>query len=132
MLIPKRADLLLPYVLIAAAAFLVQNLLSALRFRFNNTFEQKVVFDLRCDLYSTLQRLPLRWYDSRATGDIITRVIDDVTAMERVLIDGVEQGIISVLQIIGVGVFLFYLNPAWPRGCCCPCPRFLPARSGTR
>ena len=90
--------------------------LNALRIRFNNTFEQAVIFDLRHDLYSTLQRLPLRWYDQRATGDIITRVIDDVTNMERVLIDGVEQGIVALLQIIGVGFVLFYLNPrlaAW-------------------
>ncbi|HEY0341898.1 MAG TPA: ABC transporter ATP-binding protein [Steroidobacteraceae bacterium] len=109
-LIPKRADLLLPYVLIVAAAFLAQAVLNALRIRWNNTFEQKVVFDLRRDLYRTLQRLPLRWYDQRATGDIITRVIDDVTAMERVLIDGVEQGLIAVLQILGVGIYLFRLN----------------------
>jgi ABC-type multidrug transport system fused ATPase/permease subunit len=109
-LIPHRADLLLPYVLVVVVAFVVQNLLSALRILANNTFEQKVIFDLRRDLYFTLQRLPLKWFDSRATGDIITRVIDDVTAMERVLIDGVEQGIIAVLQIVGVGVFLFYLN----------------------
>jgi ABC-type multidrug transport system fused ATPase/permease subunit len=109
-LIPKRADLLLPYVLIVVAAFLAQNVLNALRIRFNNTFEQKVIFDLRCDLYRTLQRLPLRWYDQRATGDIITRVIDDVTAMERVLIDGVEQAIIAVLQIICVGIYLFDMN----------------------
>jgi len=109
-LIPKRTDLLLPYVLVVVAAFFAQNLLNALRILFNNTFEQKVIFDLRCDLYQTLQRLPLRWYDQRATGDIITRVIDDVTAMERVLIDGVEQGLIAILQIVGVGVFLFRLN----------------------
>jgi ABC-type multidrug transport system fused ATPase/permease subunit len=109
-LIPHRADLLPRYVLIVVGAFLAQNVLNALRIRFNNTFEQKVIFDLRYDLYRTLQRLPLRWYDQRATGDIITRVIDDVTAMERVLIDGVEQGIIGLLQIIGVGVFLFWLN----------------------
>ena len=109
-LIPHRADLLLRYVLIVVAAFFAQNLLNALRIRFNNTFEQKVIFDLRRDLYQTLQRLPLRWYDSRATGDIITRVIDDVTAMERVLIDGVEQGLISILQILGVGIYLFSLN----------------------
>lgn len=109
-LIPHRVDLLLPYVLVVVAAFFAQNALNALRVRFNNTFEQKVIFDLRRDLYQTLQRLPLRWYDSRATGDIITRVIDDVTAMERVLIDGVEQGLIAVLQIIGVGIFLFSLN----------------------
>jgi ATP-binding cassette subfamily B protein len=109
-LIPKRPDLLLPYVLVVVAAFLAQNVFNALRIRFNNTFEQKVIFDLRRDLYQTLQRLPLRWYDQRATGDIITRVIDDVTAMERVLIDGVEQAIIAVLQIICVGIYLFRIN----------------------
>src|SRR5471030_965217 len=109
-LVPHRIDLLLPYVLIVVASFFAQNVLSALRIRFNNTFEQRVIFDLRHDLYRTLQRLPLRWYDQRATGDIITRVIDDVTAMERVLIDGVEQGLIAILQIIGVGIFLFSLN----------------------
>ncbi len=110
-LTPKRPDLLLHYVLIVVAAFFAQNLLNALRIRFNNTFEQKVILDLRRDLYSTLQRLPVRWYDQRATGDIITRVIDDVTAMERVLIDGVEQGIIAILTIVGVAVVLFESNP---------------------
>jgi ATP-binding cassette subfamily B protein len=109
-LIPHKAALLLPYVLIVVAAFFAQNALNGLRIRFNNTFEQKVIFDLRRDLYQTLQRLPLRWYDQRATGDIITRVIDDVTAMERVLIDGVEQGLIAVLQIVGVGIYFFNLN----------------------
>jgi ABC-type multidrug transport system fused ATPase/permease subunit len=108
--VPHRSDLLPWYILILAASFLLQNGLNALRIRYNNTFEQKVIFDLRHDLYGTLQRLPLRWYDQRATGDIITRVIDDVTSMERVLIDGVEQGIIAVLQIVGVGFVLFHLN----------------------
>jgi ATP-binding cassette subfamily B protein len=105
-----RARLLLPYVLVVVASFLLRDGLNAVRIRFNNTFEQKVILDLRRDLYATLQRLPLRWYDSRATGDIITRVIDDVTAMERVLIDGVEQGIIAVLKIVGVGIIIFNLN----------------------
>jgi ATP-binding cassette subfamily B protein len=115
-LIPHRPALLLRYILIVVAAFFVRDGLNALRIRFNNTFEQKVIFDLRHDLYRTLQRLPLRWYDQRATGDIITRIIDDVTAMERVLIDGVEQGVVALLQILGVGIWLFHLNPrlaAW-------------------
>jgi ATP-binding cassette subfamily B protein len=115
-LIPHRPGLLGWYILIVVAAFFVRDGLNALRIRFNNTFEQKVILDLRRDLYQTLQRLPLRWYDQRATGDIITRIIDDVTSMERVLIDGVEQGIVAILQIVGVGIWLFHLNPrltAW-------------------
>ena len=58
----------------------------------NNIFEQRVIFDLRSDLYAHLQRLPLKWFDNRATGDVMTRVLEDVTAMERVLIDGIETG----------------------------------------
>jgi len=110
-LVPRKGDHLLYYVLIVVSAFFAQNFLNALRILFNNTFEQKVIFDLRRDLYSTLQRLPLRWYDQRATGDIITRVIDDVTSMERVLIDGVEQGIIALLTILAVAITLFRTNP---------------------
>src|SRR5271170_298819 len=53
-IIPRKADLLLEYVLIIVAAFFAQNLLNGLRIRWNNTFEQKVIFDLRRDLYSTL------------------------------------------------------------------------------
>ena len=76
----------------------------------NNTFEQKVIFDLRSDLYSHIQLLPLRWFDNRATGDLMTRVIEDVNSVERVLIDGIEQGVVAVLQIVIVLAAMFYLN----------------------
>jgi ABC-type multidrug transport system fused ATPase/permease subunit len=53
----------------------------------------------------------LRWFDNRATGDLMTRVIEDVNSVERVLIDGIEQGVVAVLQIIIVVAVMFYLNP---------------------
>jgi ATP-binding cassette subfamily B protein len=105
---PER---LLPLVLVAAAAALVQNVLNSLRLLLNNTFEQKVIFDLRSDLYSHIQSLPLRWFDNRATGDLMTRILEDVTSVERVLIDGIEQGTVAVLQIIIVLGGMFYLSP---------------------
>jgi len=105
---PER---LLPLVLVAAVAALVQNGLNSLRLLLNNTFEQKVIFDLRSDLYSHIQTLPLRWFDNRATGDLMTRILEDVTSVERVLIDGIEQGTVAVLQIIIVLAGMFYLSP---------------------
>jgi len=93
--------------LLATGAYLVQLLMSSLRLRLNNTFEQKVVYDLRSDLYERLQRLPLRWFDNRPTGDIMTTVSEDIPAVERVLIDGVEQGVIAVLQIGIFAVIMF-------------------------
>lgn len=104
------------WIAAALTGFLIKDGLNALRIYINNAFEQKVIFDIRSDLYAKIQRLPLRWFDSRRTGDIMTRVVEDVTNMERVLIDGVEQGLISALQVLGIGIYLFYLNPevaAW-------------------
>ena len=106
----NRPDKLLPLILLAAVAFLVQHFFNSLRIILNNTFEQKVIFDLRSDLYSHIQLLPLRWFDNRATGDLMTRVIEDVNAVERVLIDGIEQGVVAVLQIVIVVAVMFYWN----------------------
>jgi ATP-binding cassette subfamily B protein len=106
-----RGDRLWSLVGLALAAFVARDLLNSLRILLNNTFEQKVIFDLRSDLYSHIQRLPLRWFDNRATGDVMTRVMEDVNAVERVLIDGVEQGAVALLQIAIVAVMLFSYHP---------------------
>ena len=107
----NRPDKLLPLILLATLAFLIQHIFNSLRIILNNTFEQKVIFDLRSDLYSHIQLLQLRWFDNRATGDLMTRVIEDVNSVERVLIDGIEQGVVAVLQIVIVMSVMFYLNP---------------------
>ncbi len=106
----NRPDKLLPLILLATLAFLVQHVFNSLRIILNNAFEQKVIFDLRSDLYSHIQLLPLRWFDNRATGDLMTRVIEDVNSVERVLIDGIEQGVVAVLQILIVLAVMFYWN----------------------
>src|SRR5438128_12458603 len=99
-----------PLILLAVLAALLQNGLNSLRLVLNNTFEQKVIFDLRSDLYSHIQLLPLRWFDNRATGDLMTRLLEDVTSVERVLIDGIEQGLTAVLQIIVVFGIMCYVS----------------------
>lgn len=95
---------------VALLGFLAKDGLNSLRIFINNAFEQRVIFDIRSDLYEKIQRLPLEWFDTRRTGDIMTRVVEDVTNMERVLIDGIEQGLVAGLQVIGIGIFLFFLN----------------------
>lgn len=114
--IPNREHTrLLPLVLIALGAYFARDFLNAARILLNNTFEQKVIYDIRSDLYARIQRLPLRWFDNRHSGEIMTRVAEDVTAMERVLIDGIEQGAVAILQIVIVGAVMFFTNAplAW-------------------
>ena len=108
--------------LLALGAYFLQNLFNSLRIRLNNTFEQKVIYDLRSDLYERLQRLPLRWFDNRPTGDIMTTVSEDIPAVERVLIDGVEQGLIAVLQIIVVLAFMMQADVSLALSALIPIP----------
>jgi len=88
----RRGDLLAPVMLGLLGAFFLRDLFNSLRIRINNTFEQNVIFDMRRHVYARLQRLPVGYFDHRASGDLMTRVLEDVNSVERVLIDGTEQG----------------------------------------
>jgi ABC-type multidrug transport system fused ATPase/permease subunit len=81
------------------------------RIRVNNTLEQKVLLDLRSDVHTRLLELPMSFYDQRKSGEISSRVVDDVANVERVLLDGTEQGLIAVLTIVGISFILWEENP---------------------
>jgi ABC-type multidrug transport system fused ATPase/permease subunit len=53
----------------------------------------------------------VNYFDQRASGDLMTRVIEDINSVERLLIDGTEQGSVAVLSIIGVLTFLLLKSP---------------------
>ena len=106
----QSAERLTPVMLALISVIFLRELFNSLRIRINNVFEQNVIFDMRRDVYARLQRLPVNYFDQRASGDLMTRVLEDVNAVERVLIDGTEQGTVAVLSIVGVLVILFYHN----------------------
>ena len=110
-LMERRGELLTPMMLTLIGAFLLRDLFNSIRIRINNTFEQNVIFDMRREVFGRLQRLPVNYFDQRASGDLMTRVLEDVNAVERVLIDGTEQGTIAILSLFGVLGFLFVMNP---------------------
>lgn len=110
-LVAQRPERLAPVIVALAAAYLLRDVLNGLRIRLNNAFEQAVILDLRRQVFARLQRLPAAWFDRRSSGELMTRVIEDVGAMERLLIDGTEQGVVAVLGIVGVAAFLFATNP---------------------
>jgi ABC-type multidrug transport system fused ATPase/permease subunit len=105
----QRSGYALPAICLAAA-FLLRDLFNSLRILINNIFEQNVIFDMRRDVFARLQRLPVGYFDQRASGDLMTRVIEDVNSVERVLIDGTEQGTVALLSVIAVLVILFCRN----------------------
>ena len=101
---------LLKWVLLGLGGFFLKDFLNFSRIMVNNHFEQNVIYDIRSDLYKKIQNLPVEWFDTRRTGDIMTRVAEDVTSMERVLIDGIELGLVSFIQILAVALVMYYTD----------------------
>ena len=106
-----NGEILFHGVVLIALVFFLKEFLNCLRIRVNNKLEQKVIFDLRKNLHEKLLKLPVHFYDSRKSGDISSRVIEDVQSVERAILDGTEQGIVSLLTLIGVSIMMFLQEP---------------------
>ena len=55
--------------------------------------------------------MPINFYDRRKSGDIASRVVEDVQNVERAILDGTEQGVIAVLTLFGVTIMMFIQEP---------------------
>ena len=102
-----RWDLILPTAGIAVGAIALRQVFLMFQGYLNTGFGQRIVHDLRRELYEKIQRLPMRWFDKQPSGDIMTRVGSDVPAMERVIVEGIDQGLSGVLQLVIVLMYMF-------------------------
>ncbi len=104
-------NLLVVYVVGIGLSYAMRDLFNMLRIRLNNSLEQRVILDMRDEVFSKMQRLSLGFYANRSTGELMSRVVDDVNHVERVLLDGTEQLLVASLTLVGVAGILFYINP---------------------
>ena len=106
----QRIDLL-PWVLGGLVlAYGLKNILNSLRIRFNNILEQRVIFHLRQQVFHSLQRLSINFYENRSTGEIMSRVMSDTEHVERIFVDGLEGVLTASLTLVGITILLFVLN----------------------
>jgi ABC-type multidrug transport system fused ATPase/permease subunit len=90
--------------------YALKNGFGSLRIRLNNTLEQRVVCDLRNQVFAALQRLSISYFENRSSGEIMSRVTNDTEHMERIFVDGLEGMLTAALTLIGITVMLFMLN----------------------
>lgn len=76
----------------------------------NNHITYRVVKDIREDAFHRLEELPLKYLDSHAYGDIVSRVIADVDTFADGLLMGFTQLFTGVLTIIGTLIFMLVTN----------------------
>jgi len=68
---------------------------------------QRLILDLRTRLYDHLQKLSLTYYDSRQTGDTMSRLSNDVTAIDNFVVHATDTVVVQVLTLVGVAVLMF-------------------------
>ena len=71
---------------------------------------QRVLFDIRRDLFSHLQTLPLRFFDTRRHGDVMSYFTNDVDTISEALNNSFTMVIQSFIQIVGTLTLLYILN----------------------
>jgi ATP-binding cassette, subfamily B, multidrug efflux pump len=101
----RRLGLL--YLLVALCSFLLryaQGLLTA-------WIGQRIIFDLRADVYRKGMRLDTAYYDRTPVGRLMTRVTSDVEALQRFVTEGVVGTLADILMLLGVLGFMIYLSP---------------------
>lgn len=105
----RRSDLILPTAAAGIAAIFARQALFSLRTFYNNILELKLTHEIRRELYDKLQRLPIKWFDTTQSGEIMARVAEDVPTMDRVIIDGVDQALAAILQfLVVIGYMLWF------------------------
>lgn len=108
--VEQNLDLLNRSTALLALVFLAQAFFSFVN-RFNTALVgERVVADLRQQLYRHLMTLSLRFYADRRTGELVSRVTNDVTSLQAAVTDNLVTLLQQSLTLIGGVIFLFWLD----------------------
>jgi ATP-binding cassette subfamily B protein len=88
----------------------------------NILVQQKLVVDLRGEVYDKLQRLSFRFFDANTTGSIITRVTSDVQAVRSFVDQVLIQSLIMVISLTVYVVYMASLSPGLTLACLATTP----------
>ncbi|MDR0271999.1 MAG: ABC transporter ATP-binding protein/permease [Clostridiales bacterium] len=97
--------------IILAAVYLAQAVCSYIRSYFTHYAAWHFVAELRTRVYATLQKLSMKFYHDKQTGQIMSRVVNDTQNIEVLIAHAVPDIIVNVAIIIGVAIILFLINP---------------------
>jgi ATP-binding cassette subfamily B protein/subfamily B ATP-binding cassette protein MsbA len=96
--------------LLALAIYLVKAGLQYLRLYLAHIAGWGVVADLREHVYDHLQRLNLRYYNDKQTGQMMSRVVNDTDLFEQLIAHAAPDVFVNALTLLGVGAVLFSMN----------------------
>ena len=97
-------------VALFAVAGVLNLVTSAAQTYFTGWTGERILADLRNTLFRHLQRLSLGYYERNRAGVIISRLTNDVEALDQLVTDGVTTLVQSTLFLFGTSIILFFLD----------------------
>lgn len=92
---------------IYAGRWILGGIIGGLRIRLMGWIGQKVIYNMRTQLYQHLQDLSVSYYDQRHVGQVMSRIMTDTGDINQFLVDGVQQYTVNAFTIVFIGVILF-------------------------
>jgi len=107
---PQLAEVALRMGLTLAGVYLIQAICSFIRSYFSHVAAWHFVADMQKRVYEKLQRLSLKFYHDKQTGEIMSRVINDTRHLELLIAHVIPDIIANFVIIFGVAIVLFIIN----------------------
>jgi ATP-binding cassette subfamily B protein len=90
--------------------YVLYNVLQAVSGRLMASISQRALKQLRADLFSRVQRLPVSFFDQNPAGDLLSRLTNDIDAINQAISQNVTTLVASLLSMVGIVVAMFVLN----------------------
>ncbi len=108
--LPTLTMAFLPFALIYLATYLLNNIFQAISNWVMADISQRALKLLRKDLFNHLQILPLSFYDRNPAGELMSRLTNDIDAINQAVSQNVTSLIASFLSMAGILITMFILN----------------------
>ncbi len=107
---PKRTEGIWTFAFAFFGLFLFRFVFSYIQEILLNIVGQKVMFDLRSQIFAKLQHLQISYYDRNPVGRIITRLTSDVDSLNELFTSGVIEGLGDMVAILAYLTMMFWLD----------------------
>ncbi|MCK9897243.1 ABC transporter ATP-binding protein [Frankia sp. AgB32] len=97
-------------LLLVAVIYLVSGICGVAQARLTNLAIQRVVGKLRTDVQQKISRLPIRYFDGQARGEVLSRVTNDIDNLGQSLQQTISQLVVSTLTIVGVLSMMIWIS----------------------
>ncbi|MCL2361774.1 MAG: ABC transporter ATP-binding protein/permease [Defluviitaleaceae bacterium] len=108
---PRLADVALSMGLTLAGVYFGLAICSYIRSYYTHYAAWNFLADLRAQVYAHLQRLSMKFYHDKQTGQIMSRIINDTNNIEVLIAHAVPDVLFNIVILIGVAIILFIINP---------------------